>query len=250
MIQSLYIEKRADYFGEARMVIAELVPEHVTSVLEIGCGSGATIGWLRSIRRIEFAAGVELVPEAAARARPLLDTVIVGNVEALDLNFGPSAGFDLILVLDVLEHLVDPWSVIRRLHAVLAPGGSMIASIPNASHYSVAMPLLFQGRWNYAADGLLDRTHLRFFVERTAIDLIGCSGLVVDKVDRVRFSPRWVESWPSWALGRYLRWYFRKLLRCLPPLHLIDFQFLIRASSAPADRRAAADLLSKSFPLS
>ena len=92
---------------------------------------------------------------------------------------------DLILALDVLEHLVDPWSVVRKLDRVLRPGGALIASIPNVRHHSVLVPLLFRGRWRYMPMGPLDRTHLRFFTRSTAIDLVESSGMRVDKMDSV-----------------------------------------------------------------
>ena len=56
----------------------------------------------------------------------------VGNVEnwRFEDEIAP-ASLDLILCLDVLEHLVDPWSVVRRLSPLLAPGGRLIVSVPN-----------------------------------------------------------------------------------------------------------------------
>jgi SAM-dependent methyltransferase len=219
---SLYGEKSIGYFGNARTAIGPLLPERVSRVLEIGCGTGATCAWLRSVRSVDFCAGVELVAEAAAQAARVLNSVIAGNIETLELPFEP-ANFDLILALDVLEHLVDPWTTVRQLHRLLRPGGAIIASIPNLSHYSVALPLLVRGRWNYRADGLLDKTHLRFFVERTAVDLMSCSGLIVDMLERIR-------AIPSFATGRYTGRYFTRLLASSPFRHLVDFQFLIRAT--------------------
>src|SRR5205085_2542576 len=89
------------------------------------------------------------------------------------------------------------------------------------------IPLALRGRWDYAGEGLLDRTHLRFFVERTAVELMCCSGLVIDKIDRKRLLPQWANGWPIAYGGRYVRWYLSKVL----PGRLTDFQFLIRARS-------------------
>jgi SAM-dependent methyltransferase len=228
--EALYSGKPAEYFGIARTEIAPLIPESVTRVLEIGCGSGATIKWLRSVRRIEYAAGVELSSDAAARAASVFDDIIENNIEAADLPFAPES-FDLILALDVLEHLVDPWRIVRQLHSLLRPGGTIIASLPNIAHYSVSLSLLLRSRWDYANEGLLDRTHLRFFVERTAVDLMTSSGLVVEKRDRVVHLPRAIYAWPRRYGGHYVRWNFIKLMRRLRLSHLIDYQFLLSVRS-------------------
>ncbi len=85
----------------------------------------------------------------------------------------PARQFDVILCLDVLEHMVDPWAVVGRLVSqYLKAGGILIASVPNVRHYSVTLPLLLGGKWDYADAGLLDRTHLRFFTRHSALQLL------------------------------------------------------------------------------
>jgi len=81
--------------------------------------------------------------------------------------------FDLILCLDVLEHMLDPWRVVDRLVTQhLAVGGTLLVSLPNVRHYSVTLPLIFQGRWDYNDAGILDRTHVRFFTPHSAVQLL------------------------------------------------------------------------------
>jgi SAM-dependent methyltransferase len=237
MLETYYADKAQRYFGLARQEIAPLVPAATPRILEIGCGAAGTIAWLRSIRAVEFAAGVELMPEPAERARAVCDDVHVGNVETTQLPFEP-ASFDLILALDVLEHLVDPWSVVRRLHQLLKPGGSLIASIPNAAHYTVSLPLL-RGRWNYVPAGILDATHLRFFVRDTAHELLTCSGLVVDKTQQVSMVPWDLHKVIGWNRNQRLQF---AITRMFP--HSFTYQYLIRArrreDDAPAQSAAAA----------
>jgi 2-polyprenyl-3-methyl-5-hydroxy-6-metoxy-1,4-benzoquinol methylase len=86
---------------------------------------------------------------------------------------------DAILCLDVLEHLVDPWAVVKRLSALLRPGGRLIVSVPNIRNWKFIRGLLFRGDFHYRDSGLLDRTHLRFFVRATAITLAASGGLTV-----------------------------------------------------------------------
>ncbi len=218
---ALYAEKPGSYFESARTEIAPLLPERLDRVLEIGCGAGATMKWLRSHSTVEYAVGMELVSEAASKASAVFNMVLTGNVETTNL---PEGKFDLIVALDVLEHLVDPWSVVRRLHGALNPGGAVIVSIPNVCHYSIALPLIIGGRWDYTSAGLLDRTHLRFFTRQSAIELMTSAGLIVDKIDRIRL-------WPGWTtkLSRNARWYLTKVIGWVVPQHLLDYQFLIRA---------------------
>jgi SAM-dependent methyltransferase len=212
-------DKPDNYFTQARTEIEPLLPARAAKALEIGCGAGVTMHWLRDRIPVDYAVGVEMDPASAVRAASSFDLVLTGDAEKLDL---PDDKFDLIIVLDVLEHLQNPWSMVQRLHRVLAPAGVIIASIPNIGHHSIAWGLL-KGRWNYEPYGLLDRTHLRFFTKTTAIELMSQPGLRVNKVNVMR------APGLAWASQR-VRWYAFKLIGLLVPDHLLAFQFLIRSA--------------------
>jgi SAM-dependent methyltransferase len=167
-----YSDKSGDYFAHARKEIEPLLPQNCGRVLEIGCGSGATLGWLRQNHQAIHTVGVEIAETAADKARSFADDVFCLDFERHELPDGAQK-FDLVLCLDVLEHMVDPWAVVDRLaKRYLEAGGMLIVSLPNVRHYSVALPLLFEGRWEYEDAGLLDRTHLRFFTKDSAIALL------------------------------------------------------------------------------
>lgn len=184
-----YTAKPEVYFDNVRREIAELLPPHSQRVLEVGCGAGATLQWLKRDGYCEVTVGMELFDAAAAIARQRLDQVVVGNAEQLiDQSFGP-ATFDLVLCLDVLEHLIDPWLFITKLERLLKPGGTLISNIPNIRHLRVLLPLLVAGRWQYAESGILDRTHLRFFTRNSALELMSPPGLRVTRWLR-RMAPR------------------------------------------------------------
>ncbi|MDR3499402.1 MAG: methyltransferase domain-containing protein [Parvibaculum sp.] len=181
------------YHDNARIDIFNMLPSKCSRVLEIGVGTGATIVALKDVRKVEFTAGVELSEVAGARARGRVDEVLVADIEKSGLP-DHWRDFDLILCLDVLEHLVDPWRVVERLHERLAPGGVVLASIPNVNHISASLPLLLRGEWKLVDAGILDRTHLRFFVKKTAIELMTCSGLHLQAISLgglPRHSKRW-----------------------------------------------------------
>src|SRR5437667_419033 len=78
--------------------------------------------------------------------------------------------FDLLLALDVLEHLYDPWDVIARWAALLVPGGYVAISVPNVQNVNIIQDLL-KGTFTYTDDGLLDATHIRFFTRATMVQM-------------------------------------------------------------------------------
>lgn len=167
-----YSDKSGDYFAHARKEIQPMLPNNLCRVLEVGCGAGTTLGWLREEHHADHVVGIEIAQSAAEKARVFADQVYCFDFESQDLPADESK-FDLILCLDVLEHMVDPWAVIDRLAThYLETGGTLIVSLPNVRHYSVVLPLLFGGRWDYEDAGLLDRTHLRFFTKASARALL------------------------------------------------------------------------------
>ena len=149
-----------DYYAFSRPDVQRLVNAASKRILDVGCGAGMLGGSLKQERGVEVW-GVEYVPEVAKIAAERLDRVISGGIEDALAQL-PDGYFDTIICADVLEHLVDPWQVLNDLKIKLAPGGDLVASIPNIRHWSVVSRLL-EGRWEYADAGLLDRTHLRFF---------------------------------------------------------------------------------------
>ncbi len=143
-------------------------------VLEVGCSTGY-ISRLLMERQCDVT-GVEIDPAAAEQARSYCREVLV-----LDLNsplWVRSLGnrtFDVVLLADVLEHLADPWRVLREITGLLDAAGSMVISLPNLVHF-VTRAKIALGQFNYASTGTLDHTHLRFFTLKTARELIQSAG--------------------------------------------------------------------------
>jgi SAM-dependent methyltransferase len=176
-----YRDKEEDYFLHARSEVLPLLPAHAARALDVGCGAGQTLALIKQRGYCEWAGGVELSGAAAELARRRLDQVWTGNIEAIDIPVAEGS-IDLLLCLDVLEHLVDPWAVLARLAGTLREDGTVVVSLPNVRHYSVWLPLLAAGRWAYRESGILDRTHLRFFTRSTACELVESAGLRVEQV--------------------------------------------------------------------
>lgn len=167
-----------DYYSRSRREIRSLLPSRASRILEVGPGAGFTLLWLKSIYPDATTFGVELNQALEADLREHADVAIIGDIDELISRVGSK--FDLILLLDVLEHVPDPTRTLQAItRKLLMDGGRVIVSVPNIAHLSVTVPLLFQRRFAYTDSGILDRTHLRFFVEDTAVKLFNDSNLVV-----------------------------------------------------------------------
>lgn len=172
------------YHNDVRDDVIPYLPATGGRLVDIGGGTGATAAHFKRRGLADRAGALDQVP--SDRAEPSLDFHRSGNLEDrefLDRALGEEGPFDTILTLDILEHLVDPWAVVAQLHRALAPGGHIVASIPNVRHYRVAAGLLFRDKWELTDAGILDRTHLRFFVRSTAIELMTHTGLELVSVD-------------------------------------------------------------------
>jgi 2-polyprenyl-3-methyl-5-hydroxy-6-metoxy-1,4-benzoquinol methylase len=200
------------YYDTARREVLPWLPQRVARLLDVGCGAGATTAAIREARQVEWAGGIEHDPEAAQRAEARLDRVWRGDAAQVPIESEIAPGsLDLVLCLDVLEHLPDPWQMVRRLSQLVAPGGRLIVSVPNIRNWKFILRLAVRGDFAYRDAGLLDRTHLRFFVRSTAVDLATCGGLrLVSAVPAQawRFpEPRW---WLAKASGGTLEEFMAK----------------------------------------
>ncbi len=142
-------------------------------VLDLGCGDGQLAAEMR--RFGHHVTGVELEPGEGAERR--VDRLIVA-----DLDEGiPSAAegpYDVVVAADVIEHLRRPEKLLREATALLAPGGVVLVSVPNFSHWYPRLRIL-AGRFDYDERGVLDRTHLRFFTRRSFARLARSAGLEI-----------------------------------------------------------------------
>lgn len=192
-------------------------------VLEIGCGSGALTEHIRALGCVVV--GVEKEGGAAARAEAHCERMLVGDVEDMELDLREGS-FDVLLLANVLEHLVNPVTTLLRLLRFLRPEGRVIAAIPNVAHWSIRLRLLF-GRFDYAESGILDRTHLHFYTLGTAREMLERAGLEIVESDIV----------PDVPLLRYKRPLARlnyKVAHVLPGLFATEALFVARPSQRTA----------------
>lgn len=172
---------RPESYYNYRADLLQLVPKIYGNVLDVGCGEGNYAFYLKE-RGAAYIAGVEIDSEAAAAARKKMDFVFAGSAEE-KLPF-EQGQFDLIICADVLEHLINPWEVLRNLKQLLAPDGHLLVSMPNLRYAPVLYNILIRGLFRYKISGVLDYTHLRFFTLSTMKELIEESGFEIVKLGR------------------------------------------------------------------
>jgi len=182
------------YHDNARVEIASFISEAPALVLDVGCGGGATGRVLKQKFPGTRVVGVESNPQAAERARQFLDDVICEPIDTAPVRERLAGErVDLVLLLDVLEHLYDPWRSLLRVRTWLAPGTRVVASVPNVRNL-VTLDDLAGGRWNYEPNGVLDITHVRFFTKASLRTMFEETGYAVLEMSPI-FRPESVDPY-------------------------------------------------------
>ncbi|HEX3348208.1 MAG TPA: methyltransferase [Acetobacteraceae bacterium] len=164
------------YPDVANPALLERIPLSARLILDVGCNTGALGADYKRRNPAARYLGIEKDPDCAAIARARLDRVANVDVEQTPAPFDVRQ-FDCIIYGDSLEHLVDPWALLRAHARLLSDDGTMLICIPNVSHWSFAERLL-RGTFDYEDAGLLDRSHLRWFTWETTKRAIAATGLI------------------------------------------------------------------------
>ncbi|MBI5179036.1 MAG: glycosyltransferase [Nitrospinae bacterium] len=228
--------KPKSYFRNVRPEIIEMVPPTAKRILEIGCAAGETGRALKEADPRREVVGVEFDRQAAREAEKLLDHVFCADIEKFRIPY-PEGYFDCIIYADVLEHLREPSAVITRHKRLLGPEGVMVMSIPNVRHVSVVAQLM-EGRWTYQEEGLLDKTHLRFFTLAEVKEMLEQCGMTTLLVQGKRADTIYREG----AKGTLKagRWQIENLTES-EMLDFFVFQYLVLATPDRSATDAADD---------
>ncbi len=168
-----------------------LMPDKARQVVEIGCMLGNFAQAYRQINPECHYTGIDIDADYAKEAQKHCDLAIAADVERLDEGmWAQLEKADCWVFGDTLEHLRDPWKVLRRINKNMKShgGGTLVACVPNAQHWSIQMRLN-NGAFRYEDAGLLDRTHLRWFTRTTLVELFESTGFKVIK-GTARFLPQ------------------------------------------------------------
>ena len=172
--------ERVNRYRASRREMLAYIPSRARTLLDVGSANGGFGGVISDERPEVCVWGID--PQAGESSRRGYQTIISGHFPD-DMPAG--ARFDCVVMNDVLEHMVDPWSVLKSTAEFLEPEGCVVASVPNIRHLRVVLDLALRGRWDYQDDGVLDRTHLRFFTKVTILEMFQGAGFDVKKIEPV-----------------------------------------------------------------
>jgi len=166
------------------------VPTSAKRVIDVGCGEGR-FGALLKERLGCTVWGIELNAEAAQAATTRLDRVLTGDAIECLRGLTDQSAFDCVVLNDLLEHLPQPELALQAATRLLAPGGVIVASIPNVRYFPVLWDLLVHRDWRYVEAGVLDRTHLRFFTRKSLPRLFEAAGLRLQHIEGIHAIGSW-----------------------------------------------------------
>ena len=167
---------------------------------------------------------IEPNPEWAEAARPYYRRVMNSTVEAANLVDNT---YDCVVCADVLEHLPDPLSTLKRLRKAAKSDAAFIISLPNVAHLAVRTMLLF-GRFPKMERGILDKTHLHFFTKDTARDLLAQAGL---RVERILTTVVPLEDFGDGMLMKMAMGMQRLAMAALPRLFAMQWIFVAKTAN-------------------
>jgi 2-polyprenyl-3-methyl-5-hydroxy-6-metoxy-1,4-benzoquinol methylase len=182
----MYETKSISYFTNVRTdIIAALDGKRYQNVLELGAGGCDTLVYMKEKGYASTVTGVELfdIP-SSNQQNSQIDHLFIASVESLDdLNL-PHNHYDLIICGDILEHVFDPWSVLRKVKLLMSSKGVLVCSIPNFREFQTLRKIFLNGNFEYNPEGgILDRTHVRFFCKKNMIDLFTTSGFEINSIE-------------------------------------------------------------------
>jgi glycosyltransferase involved in cell wall biosynthesis len=156
-----------------------LKARHPSKILDLGCSSGLLSARLREM-------GHEVTGVDLNEFKGVYDRT--DSFFQADLNDGiPSGvgtGFDLVLMADVLEHLLNPAALLRQVKEVLSPDGTAVLCVPNMGHWYPRFRSTV-GMFDYDQRGILDATHIRFFTRRSIRRLVERQGYDITRIEQV-----------------------------------------------------------------
>ena len=171
-------KKQLGYYKNVRPEMLKFIPNSAKTTLEIGCGAG---NFSAQFANEKETWGIEPFETSAKEAQQKLDKVIMGTLDET-ISEIPDNYFDVIIMNDVIEHLLEPWNDITLLKSKLKKDGVLVTSIPNVRYSKNLFKFLFNRDWKYTEDLILDRTHYRFFTKKSIKRMFKDCGYSIEKM--------------------------------------------------------------------
>jgi len=190
--RGVYGHRYGNTYESGREDLMAHVPLDAREILDIGAARGL-FGERLKKRQTCSVTGVDMESDMIAVASDRLDNVLCGDIEEV-LDKGLLGHYDCIVCGDILEHLRNPWRVVRMLKGHLKKGGLFVASSPNIMNWAILLDQL-HGRWDYVPFSILSGTHIRFFTKQTFVELFQGAGYGIKEVHLQSFGipPRGAE---------------------------------------------------------
>ncbi len=217
-----YHDKPSEWSSHSLIVkqINALAPH--SKVLDVGTASG-TLARMCQNKAVRLF-GIEPNQDWAQIASPLYEKLWVGTIN--DMEEHSLAGYDAIVLGDILEHLADPQVVLQKLVNYQSPGSLFLISVPNIANFWIRLNLLL-GRFDYTDRGILDRTHLHFFTRKSLLAMIKNTGLVTVVVQVTPIPLELVSRVFTTLPGRWLHSILAIFTLLLPTF--LGYQFVVAA---------------------
>ena len=213
----------------------KLLPEHKKvldwvgenkKVLEVACHTGYFSARLKE-NNCEVT-GIEIYEPALKKAQPYLYKCILGDIEKEETwNEISDKTFDVILFMHILEHLINPELILAKAKLLLKQNGIVIICLPNINNWSNRWDI-FKGNFNYTKDGVMDKTHFRFYNFFTAKKMIVAAGFNVLEYSGVSWKVRFQLVPDRWIGRKINNFYTTVLYKILSP-NLTDKIIMFKA---------------------
>ncbi|NCO05254.1 MAG: class I SAM-dependent methyltransferase [Candidatus Magasanikbacteria bacterium] len=181
--------KRKEYYTQSRQEMLKYIPKTTATVLELGCGAGAFCVLIKDKTNAEIW-GIDRHKPSLEEAQKFLHKTIHGDVVESIATL-PNNYFDCIVCNDILEHLEDPYTVIRTLKNKLTNKGRIVCSLPNVRYLPNIFNFMVKKQWKYEDEGVLDSTHLRFFTQKSIADMFEQHGYSVHTLEGINPLNSW-----------------------------------------------------------
>jgi len=181
------------YRNAGNLPLLDLLPAGGGRALDCGCGAGDNARILKS--RGWRVTGITLSVEEQCLAAEHCERVLIADLQE-PLPDAVAGDYDAVILSHVLEHLVSPERLLAGIRRVLRSRGVVLVALPNVLFYPIRLQALF-GRFEYAPDGIMDETHVRFFTFASGMSLLRENGFEV-------MQARADGAFPFWKLRRWL----------------------------------------------
>jgi O-antigen biosynthesis protein len=162
-------------FSQARTeLVGAMDIKEGMDILDIGCANGTTLKYIKDNNSGVSLCGVEPCKRLAKQAKQYAK---VHNCTVEKFLKRHRHKYDIIIMADVIEHLLDPWTVVRDMGKLLKTGGYIIASIPNVLNCTVIINLFKYGTFGYHSCDIVNKEHIRFFSSIDMMELFRIAGL-------------------------------------------------------------------------